>query len=220
MPTVRRLPHLSSMRRIPSLIIAALALASVAIRVILVAPAEDPDISLLLLPSMSAFEPPPPPPIERLDPRPAPLSWRPPTWLSPPTARPYPIFAVTSWAFPNYSCALEFYRESEARFVRVPPHISPAGLLQLARRSASQLAAACTSPRVGIAVRRLVQLPDVIRVPLVLHRVNIDRRPIWVLIMGTTNSAHSAFVGGSLYDAECYLLLPWSGEVLYHTAWW
>jgi hypothetical protein len=115
--------------------------------------------------------------------------------------------------------AVDFYRNCEARFVRIPPHLSPDRLRELARRSASLLAEACPSPRVGTSLRRLVLLSDSIRVPLFLHLVYIDRRPIWILLTGTTISNDARLFEGSFYVNEFYMLLPWSGECLYHTIW-
>ena len=210
------------MRHIASLFLALLAVASVVIRITLLLPDEDPDASLLLLPSLSAVEPPPPPPLESLDAHAISGEWQPPSWPPLPAPRRYPLFAVTAWFFPSYSLAVQFYRGSGESFPRMPPHVSPDRLRQAGRRSASVLADACTSPRVGISVRRLVERPDRIRVPLILHRVYIDRKPIWILIIRAfdpTDPPDPALFQGWLYSTEVHLLAPWSGESLCSAVW-
>ena len=182
-------------------------------------PLLDPDSSLLPPTPLGAFSPPPPPPFPRHDGRVIPQGWSPPSWPSRPPSQRYPLFAVTSWSFPSASLAAQFYWSQEVRFEVRSLTGSQDRLRRLGRRWAALLADACPSPLVGKRVRSLVRSSDAFEVPVVLHRVMVAGRPMWILLSASAYATDPLSSDYRLYLDNAYMLLPWSGESLYEENW-
>jgi hypothetical protein len=207
------------MCRLASLAIAAALTTAIAIRLIFLAPLVDPDVSLLPLRDPTAFPPPPPPPLPEADDSFAASGWHEPSWSSLTASQIYPLFAETSWSFPSHSAVGAFYWRSDARYRVLSLRGSPARLRLLGQRWAVRLSAACPSPQVAKRVRELVQNGDDIFVPVLLHRVFITGRPMWILLLAYAHPAYEPGGEYALHVNRLYMLMPWSGESLYEQFW-
>jgi hypothetical protein len=123
-----------------------------------------------------------------------------------------PDFAVTSWSFPNDRELFDFYWQAPA-YASSKRYIGPpARLQQVARAWAFSLADRCPDEPVATYVRSLASPGEPILAPVLLHRVSLNGRPVWVLVAAWEYAIDDPHLG--LGHIQIHLLDPSSGAIV------
>lgn len=121
------------------------------------------------------------------------------------------------WSFPNTQEVIDFYRDCPAHKCSAKIRNTPAQLRRVGRSFADELAGRCTDSAVAGKIRKAGGVNEVIAIPALLHRVSIQGRPAWVLVLNwelTPAADHDAQGSMSCGHVEVVVYDAASGEVL------